>query len=349
MRGANVLFMALAVHRGNTRPNRKHRFLAGTEGVCVGSIRVEVALAVKGVATVLVYIRALSVGILWVTSFVCAAAPVPTSAVVSVADGAPFLYTRGTVMYSATKGAYLSPGDLIESKPDSLLILEFRSGTAVCAVVAIGPSTRAYWMDRRDGATLAMISGWVKVDTLSSVPSAAFKVQGTHLGAASNGGTYILHAAEGVDEVFHEGGTMTLWVQKPDGTGIGRSSKPNEFASRTGTSDVQSQPRTGAAFNAALPSAFRDPLPSGLAAQLRAKNDPKFIRDVSYEDVSAWLAAPRDWRKDFTVRFRPRLKDSTFFHDLDAHMGAHPEWNHILHPPPPPDDVAPVRPAVAAH
>jgi hypothetical protein len=277
---------------------------------------------------------------------VSAATPAPTTAIVSVAEGAPFDLIRGSAMFAATKAVSLSPGDMAESQPDTFLILEFHCGAAVCAVAGMGPSTRAYWMDRSEGPTLVVLRGWVKVDTLSSSPSVAFKVQGTHLGAASSAGTYIVHAGEGTDEVFHESGTMTLWVQKPDGSGTSRTSKPNEFASRTGSGEVQIQPRPGTAFNSALPTVFRDTLPTGMSARLHGKVEPKFVRDVSYEDVSDWLDAPRRWRQGFIVRFRPRLKDPVFFRALDTHMSAHPEWEHILHPPPPSDTPpAPGEPA----
>src|ERR1700736_4921218 len=159
---------------------------------------------------------------------VSAATPVPTTAVVSVAEGEPFDLVRGSATYSAPTGTFLSPGDLIESKPDSLLIVEFRCGATLCAVAALGPSTRAYWMDRPQGATLGLLGGWIKVDTLTSAASAAVKVVSTYLGASSSAGTYIVHAQEGIDEVFHESGTMSLWVQKPEGSGVARNSSVNE-------------------------------------------------------------------------------------------------------------------------
>jgi hypothetical protein len=270
-------------------------------------------------------------------------------AIVSVAEGAPFDLIRGSAMYAATKAVSLSPGDMVESSPNTFLILEFRCGAALCAVAGMGPSTRAYWMERSEGPTLVVLRGWVKVDTLSSAPGVSFKVQGAHLGAASSAGTYIVHAGEGTDEVFHESGTMTLWVLKPDGSGTSRNSKPNEFASRTGGGEVQMQPRPGTALINAMPAAFRDPLPTGMSARLHGKAEAKFVRDVSYEDVSDWLAAPRRWRQGFIVRFRARLKDPVFFHALDTHMSAHPEWERILHPPPPSDMApAPAEPAKGA-
>ena len=100
----------------------------------------------------------------------------------------------------------MSPGDLIETRPDALLILEFSSAGGSGALVAIGPSTRAYWMEHDDIATLAVRRGWVKVDTLSSAKGMEFRVEGARLGAASDAGTYVVHVGEEADEVFHESG-----------------------------------------------------------------------------------------------------------------------------------------------
>jgi hypothetical protein len=294
------------------------------------------AILCKAKETLSATIPVLAVTLLWAAMTHAALAAAPASAVVSVADGPPFVLIRGTLVRTATRGAYLGPGDLIESKPGSLLMLEFSAGTAVGAIVAIGPSTRAYWMEGRSVATLAVLEGWIKVDTVSSAQGTDFRTVGRRLGAASGAGVYVLHAGDEVDEVFHESGVMTLWVQKPDGSGTSASSGPSEFTSRSKTSAAQTRLGPGAAFLSTLPAAFRDPLPVGMSAKLRGKTEPQAIRDVAYEDVADWLAAPRDWRRGFIERFRPRLKDPAFFHALDAHMSAHPEWNHILHPPPPP-------------
>ncbi len=278
----------------------------------------------------------LSSGLLWaaLVGAALATSPAPTSAVVSVAEGPPFVLMRGTKVASAARGAYLSRGDLIETGSDTLLILEFTSAGGTGALVAIGPSTRAYWMEHEDIATLAVRRGWVKVDTLSSAKGMEFRVEGARLGAASDAGTYVVHVGEEADEVFHESGSMTLRVQTPDGGGAGVFSKPNEFSSRGDAGEVQTRPGPAAAFVAALPLAFRDPLPPGMAAKLHGKADPQVIRDVAYEDLADWLAAPRDWRRGFIERFRPRLTDPAFLRALDAHMSAHPEWKRVVHPSP---------------
>jgi|HubBroStandDraft_4_1064222.scaffolds.fasta_scaffold235179_2 hypothetical protein len=276
----------------------------------------------------------LSAGLLW-ASMTCVAyaqAPVPASAVVSVVEGPPFSLIRGVTIYTAIRGVVLVPGDLIESSQGNLLILELRTGAATSAVVAIGPATRAYWMNQPGGVTLAVLEGWVKVDTASVTPAAEIRTQGTRLGAASSAGTYVFHAGDLGDEVFHERGAMTLWLPSAGGW-VSAPSSPSQYAARTQGTALRTHVGPDPAFLRAMPSAFRDPLPLGMSAKLHAAVEPQALREVSYEDVAQWLAAPLEWRRGFTRRFRPRVKDPAFFHALDVHMSAHPEWKRILHPP----------------
>ena len=152
---------------------------------------------------------------------------------------------------------------MIETGSDTLLILEFTSAGGTGALVAIGPSTRAYWMEHEDIATLAVRRGWVKVDTLSSAKGMEFRVEGARLGAASDAGTYVVHVGEEADEVFHESGSMTLRVQTPDGGGAGVFSKPNEFSSRGDAGEVQTRPGPGDAFVASRASGVSRSAASG--------------------------------------------------------------------------------------
>ena len=290
--------------------------------------------------------RALGIGLLAAVVTVTVSAKPRTpimrtqaTAVVTVAAGEPFVLIRGAGLYLAGTAVSVSSGDMIETKSDTLLILDFHCGDTLCAVAALGPSTRAYWMDRPEGVTFALLSGWIKVDNLTANPPLAIAALGTHLGASTNAGVFVLHAEPVNDEVFEESGSMALWVQKSDGTGVSRTSRPNEFASRGGNGEIQILPRPASAFAQALPAAFRDGVPQGMSAKLHGKAEPKFVRDVSYEDVADWLGAPREWRQRFVMRFRPRLKDQEFFHSLDLQMNSHPEWNLILHPPPPPPPI----------
>lgn len=252
-------------------------------------------------------------------------------AVLSVAEGPPAEVIRGAVVYGVTRGALIRPGDLIESGPGGLLIMEIRTGTVTAAIVALGPMTRAQWAEQADaGITLNVIKGWVKVDTAS--PSAPLEVRssGPLLGAVSHSGTYVLHVGAGADQVFYESGDVALWLPVPDGTGTTATSRQGEFTAR-GAGGLRSRRGVDPAFLNELPGAFRDPLPTGLADTVHANTEPQRIRDVTYADIADWLTAPLEWRRGFVERFRPRLRDTAFRRALDARISVHPEWQPLLH------------------
>jgi hypothetical protein len=280
--------------------------------------------------------RMIWAGILSVSLIVAAPAstPAPSAQIMSLADGPPCSLIRGVQVFRAAQGAILRPGDLIATEPGTLLILAFKAGAAVGSIVAVAPGSRLYWMDRSDRVTLAVRGGWVKVDTLTTGQNLEVEAEGPHLGAASDAGIYVLHVGDAVDEVFHESGSMQLWARKPDGVRASASSRPNQLARRSTADPLQTRIGVDAAFVDAMPPPFRDPLPTGLAARLHGSAEPEWVREVTYDDVAQWLAAPRDWRRGFVQRFRPRLKDPAFFHALDADSRVRSEWEPILHPRP---------------
>jgi hypothetical protein len=228
----------------------------------------------------------------------------------------------------------LRTGDLIATGPGTLLILQFTAGGAPGAIVAVGPSSRLYWMDRPDRVSLAVRTGWVKVDTLAPGQNLLLEAQGPRLGAASAAGTYVLHVGDAVDEIFHESGSMQLWARSAEGLRTGAASGPSQFSRRSADDPVRTRRGPDAAFVDAMPPPFRDPLPFGVAARPHPAAEPEWVRDVAYDDVAEWLAAPRDWRPGFVRRFRPRLKDPAFLRALDADVRVRSEWAPILHPSP---------------
>jgi len=285
---------------------------------------------------------ALAGGILWTTAswaaFPAASSPAQAAAVVSVATGPPFVLIRGDVLYAATRGVTVSPGDLIESGSGGLLVLEFREGESIGATVEMGPATRIFWRNRPDGTALALLAGWIKVDTTSSSQGLVFGSEGPRLGATSGAGTYVAHVAADRDELFHESGALRFWTNDSAGTASGAvvSSRPSELVVRVGAAPPESRIGPGSDFVRRLPPEFLDPVPLGIAAKLPDASEPQRLRAVAYEDVEAWLTAPRDWRRGFVARFRPRLKDRSFRRALAAHLRAHPEWAPVLHPAPAP-------------
>jgi hypothetical protein len=264
-----------------------------------------------------------------------AIAGTPLTGVVTLVEGEPFTLIRDYHLLTGTRGAALSAGDIVETDAKNLLMIEFQQNT----VVAVGPSSRLYLLPRADAPTLVLLRGWLKADYHPHGGSTVFSALGQRLGASTRGGTFVLHAKDTADELFHEDGVMTLLLRDEAKTSATKDTKINQFFVREGRAAVAIQPRPASQFVDGMPAAFRDPLPTNLSARLNGKTaEPKPVRDVSYEDVQLWLAMPRDWRGGFVTRFRPRLKDTAFFSAMDAHMGSHPEWYLILHPPPPEED-----------
>src|SRR5580658_1571348 len=279
--------------------------------------------------------RALGVVVLWAALIGVSrsATPLPDSAVVSFTDGPAFSLVRGTQLYAAARGASVLPGDIIHTLPASLLILELRSANQVLAVAAIGPSSDVYWLGEADQLTLAVLGGWIKVDTLAAGRNCPVEVQGLRLGATSDTGVFVMHVGAETDDVFHEQGTLWITVRHPDGDDPATPSTLNQLIRRADTGPLQSSIGVDNRFIAELPVPFRDPLPTGIGANLRT-TEPLLLREVTYNDIANWLSAPRGWRRGFVRQFRARLTDPAFFQSMDATMNMHPEWQPILHPPP---------------
>src|SRR5580698_6134347 len=79
-----------------------------------------------------------------------ASTPLPSAEIMSLAGGPPCTVIRGVRVLRAAEGVLLRPGDLIATGPGTLLILQFKAGEVPGAIVAVGPSSRLYWMDRPD-------------------------------------------------------------------------------------------------------------------------------------------------------------------------------------------------------
>jgi hypothetical protein len=279
---------------------------------------------------------------------VTAKPPAPNfGGLVSIADGEPFAVVRGTSLNTATKGVTLSAGDMIGTGPGAFLALEMQGGS----LVGIGPSTQIYFMQRSasDTPTLVVLKGWVKADIHTGPKSPPIRVTGTRLGIQSHEAVVLLYVDERSDSIFDEQGSATLVPRDEAASRPGKETQANQFFVREERGDVITQPRPSSDFVAKMPVAFHDPLPEHASAKLKKTVALQPVREVNYSDVQQWLNMPRDWRAGFTTRFHGRLKDPAFFAAMDASMAQHPEWQPILHPPPPPDEDARLSPPSAPH
>jgi hypothetical protein len=263
------------------------------------------------------------------------------TSVVAIADGPPFSIIRGDKLLDATKGVDLLAGDFVETQPGNFVVLELPGP----AVVALGPSTRLYLLERSDVPTFIVLRGWLKFDANVTGEGGIHRIVGLQLGAIARQGVFVMHVADHRDEVFHEAGVITLLLREDAAVRSDRESKVMQFFVREDRNPVVAVPRPAAAFVAAMPVPFRDRLPVGLANDSIVKvTEPRLIRAVSYADIADWLTIPRDWRVGFVRRFRGRLKDPAFFSAMNARLSLHPEWTPILHPPPPPPEPADTAP-----
>jgi hypothetical protein len=274
---------------------------------------------------------------LWAGVAAARTAVSPLSGVVSIADGGPFTIIRQSAVYSGSKGVTLLAGDFIETEPGALLVIGLTGGS----LLAIGPSSQVYLLQRPEIPTLVVLKGWVKADVRGSAAVPALRVIGTRLGLQSQQAVALMHAADDRDALFDEQGSGTLLLREAGATRTDKLTEPNQFCFRSEREGVVLQRRPSADFLAAMPIAFRDSLPEQTTAQSQRPLEARQVRDVTYADIQSLLAMPRDWRTGLVARFRGRLKDPAFFAAMDAHLTQFPEWVPILHPPPPPDEEEP--------
>ncbi|MFY9513378.1 MAG: hypothetical protein WAQ05_20630, partial [Rubrivivax sp.] len=53
----------------------------------------------------------------------------------------------------------------------------------------------------------------------------------------------------------------------------------------------------------------------------------------TYVELSPWLTAEAELRRDFPRRFSPLLQDAGFRRAVQQHLAAHPEWSAALAAP----------------
>ncbi|MEM5447408.1 hypothetical protein [Paraburkholderia guartelaensis] len=261
---------------------------------------------------------------LWAAGIVIAAALAsPAHAAWRLASSdAPIGVVRGASVTSAAAGDTLRDGDLLESR-DGVAHLQDEHGT----LVALGPRTRAMLMA---DAHVALLSGWLKIAAAAcaSAPCAQVRVD-TEAGSLDIGASAaaIIAAPDNTQtvSVFSETGTQTLAAKPPTSLPNGR------FASIDSTGRVQISARPTDPFVTTMPVAFRDALQPLAVARPAHIAPPSHA--ATYGDVARWLDSKLPARKSFPARFRSRLTDRAFRHDVQAHLNTLPDWRALLYPP----------------
>jgi hypothetical protein len=254
---------------------------------------------------------------------------------------------RGTSVLHGAEGMRLRQGDILETSDKGFVQLEFPGGT----VVALGPSSRLYILRYGGGRTagrtgidaadFVLLAGWLKAESNASTGTYRYESP-LLLASVGTGSTVLIHSYEDGCDVFVESGSASIGQVSPDGNSRQpAAAKAGQFFSRRTGKDLISASRPNAAFRDAMPAAFRDTLPSRLVHFADKAVEPKTDHQVSYAEIQAWLTMPVSWRRGFVDRFAPRLKDSEFRKQLEAHLAQYPEWDPILHPEKHPPENAP--------
>jgi hypothetical protein len=271
---------------------------------------------------------------------VCWLLPMPAAAqdvgTVTLIEG-PLRMIRGAEVFQTVEGVRLRQGDIIETADGGFAQLEFVGG----GIVALGPASRAYILRHgagkksggdAGGTELVLLSGWLKGQ--SGAEAGAYRYESPLLAASTGNGNLVFHSGGGECDVYVESGAATLADAGPDGN-LGKpvAGKAGQFFSRRAGKGLSSDSHLSAAFVKEMPQAFKDTLPSRLGHFSGKPAEPKAQHSVSYSEIQAWLAMPRDWRHGFVARFEARLKDPEFRKQLEAHEAEYPEWEPVLHPP----------------
>lgn len=277
---------------------------------------------------------------LWFAGLAAAQAPAGgTPPTVTILDGNAVLL-RAAGKLQVAEGVRLMSQDIVETAADSkLLRIEFADGTAL----NLGPGSRLLIdprlaAERGRSARTYLLRGSVKLNAAPAVagkpPAAApAPLASPLIDVQAAGGSLVAQVTDTQLQVFVEAGEATV-QERQAGLPLGTPQKlrSGEFLARAGTGKSTVIARPPADFVGQLPRSFLDTLPSRAALFKDRDVAPKPLADITYPEVSAWLAAEPALRRAAMPRWRPLTRNPAFRNALVANMAAHPEWDRVLFP-----------------
>jgi len=241
---------------------------------------------------------------------------------------------RGTARYALVEGARLQTGDIIEVGDKGVVGMEFADGLKL----SLGPGARFYAGalvprgPKGPGVSdLYLMAGWSKFAAGKS--SAPFRYTTPVFGLGTADATVVLQVTTAEGAMFVETGE----VRVAEGFAKATRDSPTrlsggQFYSRKPDQRGAVQPRPAAAFVAAMPKPYMDNLPTRVARFKDREVQPRPAGELGYDDVEAWLKAPREIRRPVMQRFIAKADDPAFRRALVANLRFHPEWDPILFP-----------------
>jgi len=205
---------------------------------------------------------------------------------ITIAEGTNAVISGG-VAYQTTPGLRLSACDIVRTGPQSLVQIEYEDGSRI----EIGPDTRLVFdLPGAGGAVVGphfLLSGWAKLTAAKRDAKALpFRIDTPHVDLLIPAGVTTLRtAADGAAFFVEEGSAFAITgggARVAVGAGRTYSRKPG--ADR-GTVVERADP----VFVKAMPSAFRDTLPS-LLGQFKSRNvQPRPASGVNVAEAETWV------------------------------------------------------------
>lgn len=226
----------------------------------------------------------------------------------------------------AVPGLPLPPGALVDAAANATLVrIEWADGT----VADLGPATRAMVSPTsfraRSGPmpALYLLQGWAKLSGRGAAASGGLVAP--RLDVQPLLGSAVVWVGPPAAQVFAETGALRL-LERPGGVPHGLV----QGALYAADSGVAARPP--ADWLKRVPRAFRDAIPSRAALAQGRVADAPVLSPPTYDELSAWLTAETELRRDFPRRFSSLAQDPAFRKALLARLPAHPEWGPVLNP-----------------
>lgn len=206
----------------------------------------------------------------------------------------PVQVWRDTSLYGAPRGAVLQAHDIVDAGAHTVMLAA--GGTTL----ALGPASQLF-IQGPDAVVL--LRGWLKVRGAAT--------QGLRVATAltqfdSTGATVTLHAAPGSTELFAEAGDFT--VAAPGRAPAAAKLAHEQYGVRAGTAPLKLAPHPPAAFLAALPRTFLDPLLEPLATAPGPAPPLQPVRAATYAELAPLLADFPALRQPLQRRFAKPLR-----------------------------------------
>ena len=231
---------------------------------------------------------------------------------VTIAEGKSTIFS-GAVAYVPKAGMQLRTCDVVRTGPKALVQIEYEDG----GTIVLGPDSRLVFDVPLGGDPVVgphyLIAGWTKLTVPKRDKPVAYRIDTPQFDLATEGGVAALRVGDNDAAFFVEQGTVTALV--PTGRTLARVQvgTGRTFA-RKGPGDRGTvTERADPAFVHAMPTAFRDTLPSLLAHVKGRDSPPRPSPDDNPADVDGWFRTVPELGaciNDPTVRAAQRTLES---------------------------------------